>query len=436
MMAELVRLRYYLGMHKNQFSDRLWDVVVVGGGPAGMMAAGRAAELGATVLLLEKNPSLGVKLLITGGGRCNVTNVEPDLRKLLARYKGSDQFLFSAFAQYDNHQVVKFFHSREMPIKVENEGRAFPVSNSARSVWEVLVDYLKQGGVEVRYNSTAKELISEGNLLTAVRLADGSQIKGKKFIVAAGGSSRPETGSTGDGFKWLKTLGLRVAPVSRALVPIALKDAWVKKLQGVSLADIKLTVLLDGEKQSVKKGKLLFTHVGISGPTVLNMSRAVGELLPYGEVVILLDLLPQFDHGQLKEKLHFLLTSESNKKIKNSLAGIIPSALVPIVLDIAKIDAEKFSHSVSREERILLISLMKAIPMRVKELLGSDKAVVSSGGAELTEVNFKTMQSRLIPNLYIIGDMLNIDRPSGGYSLQLCWTTGFVAGSHAGGNQT
>jgi predicted Rossmann fold flavoprotein len=428
MMAELVRLRYYLGMHKNQFSDRLWDVVVVGGGPAGMMAAGRAAELGATVLLLEKNPSLGVKLLITGGGRCNVTNVEPDLRKLLARYKGSDQFLFSAFAQYDNHQVVKFFHSREMPIKVENEGRAFPVSNSARSVWEVLVDYLKQGGVEVRYNSTAKELISEGNLLTAVRLADGSQIKGKKFIVAAGGSSRPETGSTGDGFKWLKTLGLRVAPVSRALVPIALKDAWVKKLQGVSLADIKLTVLLDGEKQSVKKGKLLFTHVGISGPTVLNMSRAVGELLPYGEVVILLDLLPQFDHGQLKEKLHFLLTSESNKKIKNVLTELFPASFVSVILQEAKIDGETFSHSVRSEERVRLMMTVKNMILHVDCLLGEDKAIVSSGGVTLNEVDFKTMESKKVKGLYLVGDMLNIDRPSGGYSLQLCWSTGYVAG--------
>jgi len=418
-------------MRMNEFSGKLWDVVVIGGGPAGMMAAGRAAELGASVLLLEKNPSLGVKLLITGGGRCNVTNVHPDLRVLLSRYKGSDQFLFSAFSQYDNQQVMKFFHARGMPIKVENEGRAFPVSDSSRSVWEVLTSYLEQGKVQVQYNAVVTELVSENGAVVSARLRDGSQIMSRKFIVAVGGSSRPETGSAGDGFKWLRNLGHRIAPVNRALVPIALKDVWVKKLQGVSLTDIKLTTLLDGEKQSARKGKLLFTHVGVSGPTVLNMSRSIGELLPYGEVVILLDLLPQFDHGQLKEKLHFLLTSESNKKIKNSMVGIIPSALVPIVLDIAKIDAEKFSHSVSREERILLITVMKAIPMHVKELLGSGKAIVSSGGVELTEVNFKTMQSRLIPNLYIIGDMLNVDRPSGGYSLQLCWTTGFVAGSHS-----
>lgn len=422
-------------MRTNQDNDQLWDVVVIGGGPSGMMAAGRAAELGATVLLLEKNASLGVKLLITGGGRCNVTNVQPELRSLLARYKGSDKFLFSAFSQHDNQQSLKFFHSRGVATKVENEGRAFPISNTARSVWEALKKYIEEGRVKVRYDSAIKELITENGVVVAARLPDGSKIRAKNFVVAVGGSSRPETGSTGDGFKWLKALGHRIIPASTALVPIALADSWVKKIQGVTLTEIKLTTLLDGEKQAVRKGKLLFTHVGVSGPTVLNMSRSIGELLPYGEVVVLLDLLPQFDHGALKAKMHFVLTSESNKKIKNSLTRLIPSALVPVVLELCHIDPEKFSHSVSREERIALIALIKAIPLHVKELLGVDKAIVSSGGVALTEVNFKTMQSRVIPNVYIIGDMLNIDRPSGGYSLQLCWTTGFVAGTHAAENQ-
>ncbi len=408
----------------------MYDVIVIGGGPAGMMAAGTAAERGLSVLLLEKNSSLGKKLLITGGGRCNVTNAEPNLRTLLGRYKGSDQFLFSAFSQYDNQGTLKFFNGRAMPTKIENEGRVFPKSDSARSVWEVLVQYMKQGKVKVQSDAEVKEMIlgADGKV-SAVRLRDGSQLTAKSFIVATGGSSRPETGSTGDGFVWLKKLGHRIIPVSRALVPVALKDDWVKRLSGVTLTDIKLTTLLDGEKQATRKGKLLFTHFGITGPTVLNMSRSIGELIPYGEVVVLLDLVPQFDHGALKEKMHFVLTSESNKKIKNSLTSLIPAALVPVVLEIAKIDGETFSHSVSREDRIKLIALIKAIPMQVKELLGEDKAIVSSGGVDLSEVNFKTMQSRLLPNVYVIGDVLNIDRPSGGYSLQLCWTTGYVAGS-------
>lgn len=396
-----------------------------------MMAAGVAAARGKRVLVLEKNPSLGKKLLITGGGRCNVTNAEADVRKLLARYKGSDQFLYSAFSQYNNQSTLDFFNTAGMKTKIENEGRVFPVSDSARSVWDVLVRYMQKGGVTVQPDAAVTELIrGEDGSLKAVRITNGSQLTAASFILATGGSSRPETGSTGDGFKWLKGLGHAIVPASRALVPIALKDAWVKKLAGVTLTDIKLTTLLDGEKQSMRKGKLLFTHFGVTGPTILNLSRSVGELLPYGEVVLLLDLLPQFDHGALKEKLHFVLTSESNKKIKNSLASLIPSALIPVVLEIASINSETFSHSISREERIRLIALIKAIPLRVKELLGEDKAIVSSGGVPLTEVNFKTMQSRIISNLYIVGDMLNIDRPSGGYSLQLCWTTGYVAGNN------
>jgi len=414
-------------------TQKTWDVVVVGGGPAGMMAAGRAAELGASVLLLEKNPLLGKKLLISGGGRCNVTNAEPDQRRLVGRYKGSDQYLFSAFSQYDNQGALDFFHKLDMATKVENEGRVFPTSDSARSVQEALIKYMKKGGVSVQTDEVVTEVIvGEDGMAKTVRLSDGSQISAQKFILATGGSARPETGSTGDSWRWLKELGHRIIPVSRALVPLVIKDTWVKSLAGVSVPDIKLTVLLDGEKQAVRKGKILFTHVGVTGPTVLNLSRSVGELIPYGEVLLLLDLLPQFDHGALKEKLHFLLTSESNKKIKNNLPKLIPSALVPVVLDLTKIDGETFSHSVSREDKIALIAMMKAIPLWVKELLGEDKAIVSSGGVDLSEVNFKTMQSRIVPNVYVIGDVLNVDRPSGGYSLQLCWTTGFVAGSHAG----
>ncbi len=409
-----------------------WDVIVIGGGPAGMMAAITAADRGRRVLLLEKNPSLGKKLLITGGGRCNVTNAEADLRKLLGRYKGSDQFLFSAFSQYDNKSTLQFFNGQGMPTKIENEGRVFPVSDSARSVYEVLTRSLAAKKVTVICDAAATGLVAgSGGALAAVRLGDGSQLTADSFILATGGSSRPETGSTGEAFSWLKELGHRVTPPNRALVPLALKDTWHRSLAGVSLADCKLTVLLDGEKQSVRKGRMLFTHVGITGPTVLNLSRSVGELLPYGDVVLALDLFPSSDHGALKEKLYTLLAAENGRKIKNSLALLAPSALVGPVLTLAGVDPEKTSHSVSRTERVALIALMKAIPLRVAGLLGNDKAIVSSGGVSLSEVNFKTMQSRLISNLFLAGDVLDVDRPSGGYSLQLCWTTGFVAGSNA-----
>lgn len=408
-----------------------FDVVVIGGGPAGMMAAGRAAERGRRVLLLEKNATLGKKLLITGGGRCNLTNAAPQTRTLLAKYKGNDKFLFSAFSQFEVADTLNFFHTRGMPTKVEAEGRVFPVSNSAKSVFDVLVNYLKQGGVQIKTLAAVKGLAVEksaGDI--QITLKDGTRILAAACVVATGGISRPETGSNGEGYGWLKQLGHTIIQHDVALVPVALHDAWAKKLGGVTLRDIKLTTYLDGQKQEAHHGKLLFTHFGISGPTVLNLSRQVGELLQYGDVKIMLDVFPALNHAQLRAELQTHLVGESNKKLKNTLGKLIPAALVSAILELAQIDGETANHSVRSEDRRALVMLLKAIPLHVQGLLGKDKAVVSSGGVALPEVIFKTMQSRLIPNLYLVGDVLNIDRPSGGYSLQLCWTTGFVAGSH------
>ncbi len=416
-------------MIKNQ-KETPWDLVVIGGGPSGMMAAGRAAELGYSVLLLEKNPALGKKLLITGGGRCNVTNNTPDLRKLLKKYEKSEQFLFSAFTQFGVAEALEFFHTREMKTKEENEGRMFPVTEKAESVWKVMVEYLKRGNVKIMTEAEVTGISSDKKTKDLhISLKDTQEIIAKACVVATGGTSRPDTGSTGEGFKWLKKLGHTIIENEVALVPLTLKDAWAKKLGGVTLQNIKLTLFQDGEKQDVRKGKLLFTHVGVSGPTILNMSREVGGLLKYGEVTIALDLLPELDPGMLKEKLHTLLLEESNKKLKNTLSKIIPSALVPALLTLGEVDGETPNHSVRTEDRKKLVALIKNIPLHVKGLLGKDKAVVSSGGVSLEEVDFRTMESRIVPNLYLVGDVLNIDRPSGGYSLQLCWTTGYVAGS-------
>ena len=397
-----------------------------------MLAAGRAAELGKSVLLLEKNPSLGRKLLITGGGRSNITNHKPDTRVLLPKYKGAEQFLYSAFAQFGVKDALEFFNMRGMATKEELEGRMFPQSNTAQSVWDVLVAHLQQGGVTVQANAAVSAITKDATSgLIKIRIGTSAEVSARSCVVAAGGTSRPETGSSGEGFAWLRSLGHKVADNNAALVPLALKDAWAKKLAGVTLADIKLTVYQDGAKQQAQKGKLLFTHVGVSGPTILNMSRSIGELLQYGEVVVMLDLLPALDYAMLKEKLQALLIEQSNKKVKNALGQLIPSALVPAVLELSGIAGDTPNHSVRHEERIKLIELIKSIPLNIKGLLGKDKAVVSSGGVVPEEINFKTMESRKVPGLYIVGDMLNIDRPSGGYSLQLCWTTGHVAGSHA-----
>lgn len=415
----------------SEIDKQIWDVAVIGGGPAGMMAAGRAAELGAKVILIEKNDTLGKKLLITGGGRCNVTNNEPDVRAFLSKFKRSDKFLFSAFSQFAVKETFNFFHSRGMDTKVEAEKRAFPKSEKAESVWRVLIDYLKAGGVTVCSNSPVRGLSGTASVVTKVVLADKSVIRARTYIIATGGKSRPETGSTGDGFTWLCKLGHTIVEPDPALVPIAIKDAWVKRLSGVTLQNIKLTLLQNGVKQEVTKGKILFTHFGLSGPTIINMSKDVGELLKYGEVILSLDLLPHLDYGMLNNKLQEVFKDQHTKKFKNSLKSLLPSSLAPIIVELSNIDPDIRCHSVSRQQRLELITLLKDIPLRVKGLLGANKAIVTSGGVVLDEVDFKTMRSRLYSNLYLVGDILNIDRPSGGYSLQLCWTTGFVAGGFA-----
>jgi hypothetical protein len=409
----------------------VWDVVIIGGGPAGMMAAIRAAERGLLVLLLEKNPVLGKKLLLTGGGRCNLTNNNPDLRTMLSRYKESGKFLFSAFSQFGIEETIEFFNSRGMATKEEEGGRIFPASDQAQSVLDVLIKSMKKKGVEVEVSADVSEVtVSAKKKHFNIRIKDGKEIKAKACIIATGGVALPSTGSTGEGFEWLKNLSHNIHENDLALVPVALKDAWAKKLSGVILEDIKLTIIQDGQKIRSERGKMLFAHFGITGPMVLNMSRHIGELLKKGEVIISLDLFPAFDNVSLKKKFQELLQGESNKKLKNTLSMLIPAALAEAILGLAHIDSEIFSHSLKSEDRAKLLVLVKNIPFNVQGLLGADKAIASAGGVELKEVDFRSMQSRIVPRLYIVGDALNIDRASGGYSLQICWTTGYVAGDN------
>ncbi len=428
----------------------LWDVVIIGGGPSGMMAAGRAAELGAKVLILEKNESLGKKLLITGGGRCNVTNSEFDTRVLLSKFKDGGKFLFSPFSQYGVKETLDFFHRHGMDTKVENEKRTFPVSDNAGSVLEVLKKYMASGHVVIQSNAEVSGFIVDRDtkdsapMITGVKIKGNDTVSGKKFVLATGGKSRPETGSTGDGFAWGKQLGHTVVEPSASLVPLKVKDVWIKNLAGIALSEVKITILQNGARQNKPvKGKILFTHVGVSGPTVLNLSKDVGELLKYGDVFISVDVLPNIDQATLDTKLNTLFRTEINKKLKNCLgliggvheannSPVLPTALIKTVIEISGVDGETPAHSVTKEDRRKILATLKGLTMQISGLLGTDKAIVTSGGVVLTEIEPKTMQSRIHPNLYLVGDMLNIDRPSGGYSLQLCWTTGYVAGSDIG----
>lgn len=407
-----------------------YDVAVIGGGPAGMLAAGRAAELGASVILLEKNATLGNKLCISGGGRCNILHAEFNVQRLVAKYGKKGKALFSTFAQYNAQQTWDFFEDEGLPLKIEAEQRAFPVSNKAQDVQKVLLQYMQKHGVTVRTNAIVTGITGAHGQVTGVQLSNGT-IVAKKYILATGGKSRPETGSTGEGFTWLQALGHTIIVPEAALVPISLKDPWIVTLAGISLQDVKIKILCDDVQIESHKGKMLFTHIGLSGPLILNMSKRIGQLLAEGNVTLLLDVFPALDHSLLDTNILTLFADNKTKQLKNVLGELVPPRLAKVLLELAKIPAETRVAVLTREQRAVLVQLLKAMPLQVQGLLGTDKAVVTSGGLDLREVIFSTMQSKLFNNLYVVGDVLDFDRPSGGFSLQICWSTGFVAGSHA-----
>lgn len=412
-----------------------YDVIVVGAGASGLMAAGRAASLGKKVLLLEKNNALGEKLKITGGGRCNITNAEDDIHKFLKHYGKGASFLYSPFSQFNMKDTFSFFESRGLPLVVEARKRAFPATQRAYDVFKVLEKYVRENKVTVKTNAPVIKVSTEEGRIRAV-LVKGAQYRAKTFIFATGGVSHPETGSTGDGFKWLKELGHTVVSPTPDIVPLEVKDAWIKSLAGVSLSFMKITFFTEERgqkiKQFTKKGKILFTHFGLSGPLILNSSKMVSDLLHKGDVVAFIDAYPDTDIGTLETKLVKIFDQNKNKNLKNIFKEITPDGTSDAIMSLLKnIDMNKKVHSITKEERRMIVDLLKALPVSVIGLMGHDRAVVSDGGIDLKEIDTKTMRSKKIENLFVTGDLLHINRPSGGYSLQLCWTTGYIAGGNA-----
>jgi len=411
----------------------VFDVAVIGGGPAGMMAAGRAAELGSRVVLLEKNPRLGKKLLISGGGRCNILNAEFDTHALVAKYGKKGKSLYSTFSIFDAQATWDFFESRGLPLKIEAEQRAFPTSDSASDVRAVLARYMAKGSVKVQTGLTVTGLEQSNGLITKIVHSSGF-IKAKNFILATGGKSRPETGSTGDGFEWMRSLGVTVNDPDPALVPMTIRNPWIADVAGISLKDVKLTVSQGSEKHESRSGKMLFTHVGLSGPLVLNMSKEIGTLLKSKPVTISLDLFPKLDSGSLDRRVVEVFEQGKNKMIKNNIGDLVPPRLGHVLLALADIDPVVPLHQLKRDDRLRFVALLKDLPMSVSGLLGEEKAIVTGGGVDPNEVEFKTMRCKKFHNLFLAGDILDFDRPSGGFSLQICWTTGFVAGASAAEN--
>lgn len=407
-----------------------YDVIVIGAGPAGMMAAGVASERGKKVLLLEKNGTVGKKLSISGGGRCNITNAEDNLREFLSIYGETDKFLFSPFSQFNQEHTFDFFASKGLPLVVEARKRAFPQTQNAKDVTKTMKNFVKSSGVKLMTGTAVNRIITKDGMVTGID-AKGIVYTADSYVLATGGVAYPETGSTGDGQQWMKTLGHTVHPPSPSIAPLKVKESWVKQLSGVSLSFMKITFWGDDKKAFSKTGKILFTHFGISGPLILNCASEVMKLKEKGSVTATIDMYPDTDHGALETNIIKVLDQNKNKDFKNIVGDIAPRGLGEAILTNIPTLASKKAHSVTREERKQLIAFLKAAPISITGIMGWEWAVVADGGVDLSEVDTKTMRSKLYPNLYLTGDTLNINRPSGGYSLQLCWTTGYVAGNNA-----
>jgi predicted Rossmann fold flavoprotein len=410
-----------------------FDVIVVGGGASGLMAAGRAAERGKKVLLLEKNKKLGEKLKISGGGRCNITNAEYDEHVLLRAYGKAEQFLYSAFSQFGVKDTFTFFESHGLPLVVQARKRAFPKTEKTEDVIAVLRAYVQKGGVSIKTGSPVTRVHATKDGITGVSCGKETYTA-TDYIFATGSVSHPETGSTGDGFKWLRDLGHTVHEPTPTIVPLAVKEEWSKTLAGISLSFMKITFFVEGKKAFSQMGKILFTHFGLSGPLILNSAHKVADLLYDGLVTATIDTYPHTDLGALEKTVVGVFDKNKNKTLKNVIKEFVPNGTSKgiLILFAEHVDITKKVHSITKEERKVLVRLLKALPLTIAGLMGFDRAVVADGGVSIEEVDMRTMRSKKLKNLFITGDLLHINRPSGGFSLQLCWSTGFVAGSHVG----
>lgn len=412
-----------------------FDIAVIGGGPTGMIAAGRAAELGARVVLLEKNGSLGRKLLITGKGRCNLTQAEFDDKEIVKHFGKGGKFLFSSLAAFGPEEVIAFFEKRKVPTKVERGGRVFPVSDKAGDVLNILERYLKINKVETIFNASVAgfehDLVIKGKKITSVKLKDGRSVFADKFILCTGGKSYPVTGSTGDGYAWAKDLGHTIIEPAPALVPVKTKEEWVKDVQGLSLKNVAINIFQDGKKQDSRFGEMMFAHFGLTGPIVLDLSKKIGGLMQKGETIISIDLKPALTHEQLDARLVRDFVEHSNKDFINYLPELLPQKMIATIIKLSEIEARKKINFVTKEERKKLIEILKGLRLTAIGTTGYNQAIITSGGVDLKEVDSKTMQSRIVINLYLAGEVLDLDGPTGGYNLQVCWSTGYAAGTHS-----
>ena len=406
-------------------------VLIIGGGAAGMMAGVFAARNHHAVHILEKNEKWGKKVFITGQGRCNVTNA-CDTEELFPAMMSNPKFLYSSFYSFTPQDVMEFFEEAGVPLKTERGNRVFPQSDHSSDIIRALERELKKAGAKIHLHTVVKEVVkeSETDSVTGVILTDGTFMEGDAVIVATGGFSYQSTGSTGDGYRFARELGLKVTDIAPSLVPLKTKEDYIPKLQGLSLKNTGLTIK-NGKKVLYEDfGEMMFTHFGVTGPMILSASAHIGAKLakaPNGELSAYLDLKPALTKEQLDARILREFETGPNKQFKNVIGVLFPSSLTPVMLELGGIPAEKKIHDISREERQHFIDLIKAFPFTITGMGEFKEAIITRGGVSVKEINPGTMGSKKISGLYFAGEVLDLDAVTGGYNLQIAWSTAYLA---------
>jgi len=400
------------------------DVVVIGGGPAGLMAAGTAQKNGRKTVLLEKNDMLGRKLLITGKGRCNVTNAA-DISEFFDNIVRNPKFLYSAFYSFTNEDLINFFENNNIPLKTERGKRVFPKSDKSNDILRGLKKYISD--VEVVYKK-AVEILTKDNKITGVKLIDGTVINCESVILATGGLSYPKTGSTGDGYKFAHKLTHSVTELKPALVPLVLEGKIPKKLEGLSLKNIEVRLTDENDNEIYSDfGEMVFTSNGVSGPVILSMSSYVDDNKKYD---LSIDLKPALDYEKLEKRVLSDFSKYQNKNFSNSLNDLLPKKLIPVIIELSGIDPYIKINQITKEERKNLITLIKSLDFKVKSKGSIDEAIITDGGINVREINPKTMESKLVKGLYFAGEIIDVHGYTGGFNLQIAFSTGHLAGEN------
>jgi flavoprotein, HI0933 family len=409
---------------------KLYDIVVVGAGPAGIMAAVRAGQLGKKVMLIEKNDTMGEKLKITGSSRCNITNTAP-LDTFMEKFGRKGAFFRSAFAALSNKRLMSLFESKGLKFKIEENGRVFPITDRSRSVIKVLKEYLSMNKVKINYNTRLVRIKDKKDYFS-LDLGNDNYMATRRVILATGGISYPTTGSTGDGFKVAQKVGHKVTLLRPGIVPLKVAEPYVKEIQGISLENIQLTFKYGKKKLVSGSGNLIFTHFGISGPLVLDLSSQIVRILEKNKTVdLFIDLKPEMTEQELQKKVMDEFENRSKTEFKNLMKLFMPNRMIPVFTELLEVNAKKKVNQVNKSERNRLVNLMKAFPLTVTGSLPVEKAMVTCGGISRKEIDPQTMESKVMKGLYFAGEIIDFCAPSGGYNLQEAFSTGYLAGEMA-----